>query len=168
MHCTSNYPTPFEQVNLRAMKTIENEFGISVGYSDHTMGIEVPIAAVALGATIIEKHFTLDREMDGPDHLASLEPNELKAMCHSIRNVSISLGNSEKQPTDEECDTIKVARKSIHSKHFIKKGQQIEMNDLQMLRPGIGISPMKLNEILGMKALRDIPPKTLMSWNLIG
>ncbi len=168
LHCTSNYPTPYDQVNLRAMKTIENEFGISIGYSDHTMGIEVPIAAVALGALVIEKHFTLDRTMDGPDHLASLEPNELKAMCYGIRNVSESLGSSTKQPTADELDTLKVARKSVHSKHLIEKGSKIEMNDLQMLRPGTGISPMKLDQIIGKSALRDIPQNTLISWDLVG
>jgi N,N'-diacetyllegionaminate synthase len=156
LHCNTEYPTPFEDVNLRAMNSIETELGVKIGYSDHTTGIEVPIAAVVLGATVIEKHFTLDRNMRGPDHKASLEPNELKQMVNSIRNIEKSLGNGIKQPSPSELKNIAIARKSIHLSRDMKEGEIIFENDLVMKRPGDGISPMLMNEIIGKKIICDL------------
>jgi N,N'-diacetyllegionaminate synthase len=155
LHCTTEYPTPFEDVNLAAMETIKNEFGLPIGYSDHTRGIEIPVAAVALGATIIEKHFTLDRSMEGPDHKASLEPDELKAMVSSIRHVEKAIGNSTKQPVKSEEKNMMIARKSIITSSSIKKGELFTEDNLTVKRPGNGISPMKWFEIIGKTATRD-------------
>lgn len=155
MHCNTQYPTPFEHVNLRAMKDIAEHTGKNVGYSDHTKGIEVPIAAVAMGATIIEKHFTLDRTMEGPDHFASLEPTELKEMVSAIRNIEKALGCERKQVTDSERENRAVARKSIVASTEIKKGEIFTENNLTTKRPGTGISPMKWHEVIGKKATRD-------------
>lgn len=155
MHCNTQYPTPFEDVNLNAIKTIREITGLPVGYSDHTVGIEVPIAAVAMGAPVIEKHFTLDRNMKGPDHKASLEPEELKAMVASIRHIEAALGNGEKKVSRSEAGNIAVARKSIIASRFIKKGEKLTEENLTTKRPGDGISPMKWLQILGTKAIRD-------------
>jgi len=155
LHCTTEYPTPFEDVNLKAMNTIREEFNVNIGYSDHTKGIEVPIAAVALGATVIEKHFTLDRNMEGPDHKASLEPNELKAMVDSIRHIELALGNGMKQPAESEKKNMAVVRKSIVAKYNIKKGEVLTEDNLTVKRPGSGISPMKWYEVIGTKAVKD-------------
>ena len=155
LHCTTQYPAPYAEVNLNAMQTLQNEFGCSVGYSDHTKGIEVPIAAVAMGATVIEKHFTLDRKMEGPDHKASLEPKELAAMVKAIRNIELALGNKEKKPSKSEKENIVVARKSIIAAENIKKGEVLTEKNLTTKRPGNGISPMKWHEVLGTKAIRD-------------
>lgn len=155
LHCNTEYPTPFEDVNLLAMQSIAKQFGTKVGYSDHTRGIEVPIAAVALGATVIEKHFTLDRNMPGPDHKASLEPDELKAMVSAIRNIEKALGSSEKKVTDSERKNIAIARKSIVAAKNIKKGDVLTEENLTVKRPGTGISPMRWEEVLGTKAVRD-------------
>jgi N,N'-diacetyllegionaminate synthase len=155
LHCNTEYPTPFEDVNLRAMQTIAERFDVKVGYSDHTQGIEVPIAAVALGATVIEKHFTLSRDMEGPDHKASLEPDELKAMVVAIRNVEKALGNGEKQVTDSERKNMDIARKSIVAAKDIKKGAILAENNITVKRPGNGISPMHWEEVLGKTAKRD-------------
>ncbi|MCT2534642.1 N-acetylneuraminate synthase [Aquibacillus koreensis] len=155
LHCTTEYPTPFTDVNLLAMKSIEKEFGVAVGYSDHTKGIEVPIAAVAMGATVVEKHFTLDRNMEGPDHKASLEPNELKAMVSAIRNVEVAIGTSEKKPVDSERKNMTIARKSIIANRPIKKGEIFTEENLTVKRPGNGISPMKWLEVIGSPAIRD-------------
>lgn len=158
LHCNTEYPTPFADVNLLAMLQIQKEIGLAVGYSDHTLGIEVPIAAVALGATIIEKHFTLDKNMPGPDHAASLEPNELKAMVIAIRNIEEAIsGNALKNPSNSEMKNMVIARKSIHLKHALKAGHIITLNDLEMKRPGDGISPMKIEEIVGRKLALDLP-----------
>lgn len=157
LHCNTEYPTPFSDVNLRAMQHIKSQFGVSVGYSDHTLGIEVPIAAVALGATIIEKHFTLDRTLPGPDHAASLEPAELKAMVSSIRNLEKALGTDVKAPSPSELKNISVARKSIHLKVDKKRGDKINEEDFEMLRPGDGISPMALRTVIGKTLLNDLP-----------
>lgn len=162
LHCTTEYPTPFEDVNLTAMKTIHNEFGVSVGYSDHTKGIEIPIAAVAMGATVIEKHFTLDRNMEGPDHKASLEPNELKAMVNAIRNVEIAIGSGEKKPAQSEMKNMAVARKSIIANCNIKKGEIFTEENLTVKRPGNGISPMKWFEVIGKPAVRDFEEDELI------
>ena len=155
LHCNTDYPTKMEEVNLRAMNTIENAFSVEIGYSDHTKGIEVPIAAVALGAKIIEKHFTLDRNMEGPDHKASLEPNELKSMVDSIRNVEIALGNGIKNLTESEKKNVKIARKSIICSSDIKKGDTFTEDNLTIKRPGTGLSPKIWDKILGKKAKRD-------------
>ena len=155
LHCNTEYPTPFEDVNLRAMLTIKEHFGVDVGYSDHTKGIEVPIAAVAMGATIIEKHFTLDRNMQGPDHKASLEPQELADMVKSIRNIEKSLGNGVKIPSPSERKNIEIARKSIVARCTIKKGDFLTEVNITTKRPGNGISPMRWFEVLGTKAIHD-------------
>lgn len=162
LHCTTEYPTPFEDVNLRAMNTIKEEFGVKVGYSDHTKGIEVPIAAVALGATVIEKHFTLDRNMEGPDHKASLEPNELKAMVDSIRHIELALGNGMKQPAESEKKNMAVARKSIIARKDIKAGEIFTEENLTVKRPGDGISPMRWFDIIGKPAPRDFEEDELI------
>ena len=162
LHCNTQYPTPYEDVNLRAMLTLRDEFGVTVGYSDHTPGIEVPIAAVAMGAKIIEKHFTLDRNMGGPDHKASLEPDELKAMVVCIRNIEKALGNSEKRVTESEKENIAVARKSIVAKTGIKKGDIISEGNITTKRPGTGISPMEWNEVIGTRAIRDFETDELI------
>lgn len=162
LHCTTEYPTPYEDVNLNAMLAIKEKFGYEVGYSDHTMGIEVPIAAVALGAKVIEKHFTLDRTMDGPDHKASLEPSELKTMVDSIRNIELSMGTGIKEPADSEKKNIAIARKSIVANQSIKKGDILTETNLTVKRPGDGISPMKWFEIIGTKAIRDFEEDELI------
>ncbi|MBO4521346.1 MAG: N-acetylneuraminate synthase [Alphaproteobacteria bacterium] len=155
LHCTTEYPCPYEAVNLKAMLTMRDAFHLPVGYSDHTKGIEVPIAAVAMGATIIEKHFTLDRNMEGPDHKASLEPDELKAMVAAIRHIEAALGTGEKEPAECEKKNIAVARKSIVAKRAIKKGEILSEENLTVKRPGDGISPMRWDEIIGTPAARD-------------
>lgn len=155
LHCTTNYPTPMQDVNLRAMLTMREHTGLPVGYSDHTLGIEVPVAAVALGARIIEKHFTLDRNMEGPDHKASLEPDELKDMVSAIRNIEQAMGDGEKRPSESEKANIVVARKSIVASRRIEKGDIFDEENLTTKRPGGGISPMHWNEILGTRAGRD-------------
>lgn len=162
LHCTTNYPTPMDDVNLRAMLTLERECGCAVGYSDHTQGIEVPIAAVAMGATVIEKHFTLDRNMDGPDHKASLEPDELKAMVSAIRNVEKAMGNGNKVPSPSEMANIAVARKSIIAAKDIRAGEIFSEENLTTKRPGTGINPMRWNEVLGQKAKRDFAEDELI------
>lgn len=162
LHCNTEYPTPFEDVNLKAMETMRDEFHLEVGYSDHTKGIEVPIAAVALGATIIEKHFTLDRNMEGPDHKASLEPQELVEMVKSIRNIEKALGNGEKVPSTSEQKNITVARKSIVAKTKIKTGEVFTEKNITVKRPGTGISPMKWLEVLGKTAVRDFEEDELI------
>lgn len=155
LHCNTEYPTPFDDVNLRAMLTLKEKFNVEVGYSDHTKGIEVPIAAVAMGATIIEKHFTLDRNMEGPDHKASLEPNELKQMVESIRNIEKALGNGEKKVSTSEKKNIDIARKSIVANCNIKKGEVFNEINITTKRPGNGISPMKWNDVIGKTAKKD-------------
>ncbi|MDD3040951.1 N-acetylneuraminate synthase [Bacteroides sp.] len=162
LHCTTEYPTPFEDVNLNAMNTIKEEFGVKVGYSDHTKGIEVPIAAVALGATVIEKHFTLDRNMEGPDHKASLEPNELKAMVDFIRHIELALGNGMKQPAESEKKNMAVARKSIIASKDIKAGEIFTEENLAVKRPGHGISPMRWFDVIGKSAPRDFEEDELI------
>jgi N,N'-diacetyllegionaminate synthase len=155
LHANTMYPTPMEDVNLNAMLTIQKEFGVDIGYSDHTLGIEVDIAAVAMGASCIEKHFTLDKTMDGPDHKASLEPEELKAMVGAIRNIEKALGSSEKKPSPSEIVNIYVVRKSIISKTNINKGDILDENNLCVKRPGSGVSPMKWDEVIGTISSKD-------------
>lgn len=155
LHCNTDYPTFMKDVNLKAMLNIKNELNVEVGYSDHTLGIEIPIAAVALGAKVIEKHFTLDRKLPGPDHSASLEPSELKSMISSIRNIEIAMGNGQKEPSPSEMKNILIARKSIFAKKFIKKGDEFSEQNLTTKRPGTGISPMKWNDYLGKTSTRN-------------
>ncbi len=162
LHCNTEYPTPMKDVNLKAMNDLADNFGVTVGYSDHTKGIEVPIAAVAMGAKIIEKHFTLDRNMDGPDHKASLEPSELKAMVNSIRNIEKALGDGHKHVSESERKNIAIARKSIIAACNIKKGELFTESNLTVKRPGDGISPMRWNDVIGMTAIRDFSEDELI------
>lgn len=155
LHCNTEYPTPFEDVNLRAMLTIRDELGVKVGYSDHTLKIEVPVAAVAMGAEVIEKHFTLDRNMEGPDHKASLEPDELKSMVRAIRNIEKALGDGIKHPSPSELKNRPIARKSIVAARDIRKGEPFTEENITAKRPGTGISPMQWDEVIGQKATRD-------------
>jgi N,N'-diacetyllegionaminate synthase len=155
LHANTEYPTPMEDVNLKAMQTIATAFNMDVGYSDHTLGIEVDIAAVAMGAKVIEKHFTLDRMMEGPDHKASLEPDELKAMVQAIRNIEKSLGNGIKKPSKSERKNIAIVRKSIVAKENIKQGDILSEENLAIKRPGNGINPMRWDEIVGSVARKD-------------
>jgi N,N'-diacetyllegionaminate synthase len=158
LHCNTEYPTPMEDVNLRAMKTLGATFETAVGYSDHTLGIEIPVAAVALGATAIEKHFTLDCTLEGPDHRASLEPNELAAMVRAIRNVNMALGTGIKEPSPSEKRNIPIARKSIVAARAIRKGEKFTEKNLAVKRPSQGLSPMRWDEVLGTLAGKDFVP----------
>lgn len=163
LHCNTEYPTPFEDVNLKAMNALRQDFGVEVGYSDHTKGIEVPIAAVALGATVIEKHFTLDCNMEGPDHKASLEPDELKAMVSAIRNIEKAVGgDGTKHVSESEKKNISVARKSIVAACDIKAGDVLTEQNLTVKRPGNGISPMRWEEVVGTKAKHDFSEDDLI------
>ena len=155
LHCNTQYPTPYEDVNLLAMNELRERYNVEVGYSDHSAGIEVPIAAVAMGATVIEKHFTLDKNMEGPDHKASLSPNELAQMVESIRNIEVALGSGHKGPSKSELENISVARKSIIASRSIKKGEKFTEGNLTTKRPGNGISPMKWSSVIGTYAVRD-------------
>ena len=155
LHCTTEYPAPMEEVNLRAMQTIRDTFEVAVGYSDHTMGIEVALAAVALGATVIEKHFTLDRNLPGPDHKASLEPAELEALVRGIRNVERALGSRHKAPTERERANMVVARKSLVAACAIHAGEAFTERNLTVKRPGSGVSPMLWDQVLGRPAPHD-------------
>ncbi len=163
LHCNSEYPTPMQDVNLHAMVSLKEKFGNEVGYSDHTKGIEVPIAAVALGAIVIEKHFTISRDLEGPDHKASLEPVELAEMVSSIRNIEKAIGKKIKQPTPSEKENINAVRKSIVAACPIKKGQQYSEKNLCIKRPGHGISPMRWDEVMCLKANRDFQKDELIS-----
>jgi len=155
LHANTMYPTPMEDVNLKAMQTIGSAFNCAYGYSDHTLGIEVDIAAVAMGASVIEKHFTLDKNMQGPDHKASLEPDELKAMVKAIRNIELALGSSTKKPSKSEQPNMAVARKSIVAQTSIKKGEILSEKNVMIKRPGSGISPMRWDEVIGQIAEKD-------------
>ena len=155
LHCNTEYPTPFEDVNFKAMITMRDELGVEVGYSDHTLGIEIPIAAAALGATIIEKHFTLDRNLPGPDHRASLEPVELEAMVEAIRKIEMAMGDGVKKPSPSEFKNITIARKSLVAATTIRSGEFFTADNLTVKRPGTGISPMRWDEILGQISPRD-------------
>lgn len=162
LHCTTEYPAPYEDVNLKAMNTMREKFNLPVGYSDHTQGIEVPIAAVAMGAVIIEKHFTLDKNMEGPDHRASLEPEELTQMVHAIRNIERAIGDGIKVPAQSERKNIEIARKSIVAGKKIKRGETFTEENITTKRPGNGLSPMKWHEVLGTKAIRDFEEDELI------
>lgn len=162
LHCTTEYPAPIKEVNLNAMRTLQEEFGYPVGYSDHTQGIEISLAAAALGAAVIEKHFTLDRTLPGPDHRASLEPDELKAMVEGIRKIETALGSSEKRPSDTEIKNRDVARKSIVALRRIARDEVLTVDNITTKRPGCGISPMRWNDVLGTKAVRDFEEDELI------
>lgn len=163
LHCNTEYPTPYEDVNLRAMEAMKREFHIPVGYSDHTRGIEVPIAAVAMGATVIEKHFTLSRQMEGPDHAASLEPDELTAMVSAIRHIEKALGSPDKHVTPSEAKNIAIARKSIVARRDITAGELLTEENLAVKRPGTGLSPMLWDSVVGTHAVRNFPADSLIS-----
>jgi len=154
LHCNTDYPTPFHDVNLRAMQTMSTKLGVKIGYSDHTTGIEVSVAAVALGASVIEKHFTLDRRLPGPDHKASLEPAELRALVAAVRNVEAALGSAEKRVTPSEKKNILVARKSLVAARDIRKGEKFTLDNLAAKRPGSGMSPMLWDKVIGRRARR--------------
>lgn len=162
LHCNTQYPTPFVDVNLRAMQALESLKPFAVGYSDHTVGIEVPVAAVAMGAAVIEKHFTLDKTLPGPDHKASLEPSELAAMVRSIRNIECALGSAEKHVSPSERANIEIARKSIVAARDIKAGETFTEENITVKRPGNGISPMRWDEIIGVAAPRDFVADSLI------
>ena len=164
LHCNTEYPTPVEDVNLRAMLTIESKLGVKVGYSDHTLGIEVAVAAVALGASVKEKHFTLNRTLPGPDQAASLEPKELKAMVTAIRNIEQALGDGVKRPSLSEKKNIPLARKSIVAKKLINKGTTFSKKNLTVKRPGTGISPMEWDELLGRISNKDFIKDDIISF----
>jgi len=155
LHCTTEYPTPFRDVNLKAMQTMRDELGVDVGYSDHTIGIDVPVAAVAMGAGIIEKHFTLDRTLPGPDHAASLEPDELKDMVLAIRNIEDALGDGVKRPSESEEKNISIVRKSIVAAGAIRKGELLSSQNLAVKRPGTGVSPMEWDRVVGTVVDRE-------------
>ena len=167
LHCVSNYPAKMEDVNLRIMGTLKQAFKIPVGFSDHTLGITVPIAAVALGACVIEKHFTLDRNLPGPDHKASLEPDDLKEMVKAIRDLERALGDGVKKPTKDEEEIKKVARRSIVAKVDIPEGTIITENMLDIKRPGIGIEPKYFDPVIGMRAKKDIKKSDIVTWKMI-
>jgi N,N'-diacetyllegionaminate synthase len=162
LHCNTEYPTPMGDVNLLAMNTIKLAFKVNVGYSDHTLGIEIPIAATALGATVIEKHFTLDRNMEGPDHIASLEPNDLIEMVKAIRNIDLALGDGIKAPSPSEKKNIEIARKSIVAADNLKAGDIISEKNITIKRPGCGISPLFWDEIIGKKVTKDCEEDELL------
>ena len=162
LHCTTEYPTPMAEVNLRAMRSIQRAFGVDVGYSDHTPGIEVAIAAVAMGACVIEKHFTMDRKLPGPDHKASLEPDDLVAMVSAIRNIEIALGDGIKRLTQSEARNKPVMRKSLVASEKIKAGEIFSTTNITVKRPGTGVSPMRWDEIIGRTASRDFAEEELI------
>jgi len=164
LHCTTNYPASYEEVNLKAMQTLAAAFKLPIGYSDHTLGIEVPVAAVAMGAKIIEKHFTLDKKLPGPDHMASLEPDELKEMVKAIRNIEKALGDGIKKPNKSEIEIMKVARKSLISTRDIRAGEIIKESDIAIKRPGTGIPPKFKVIIIGMKLVNDIRQDEPFRW----
>lgn len=162
LHCNTEYPTPYADVNLKAMLTMRDELHVKMGYSDHTQGIEIPVAAAALGATVIEKHFTLDKNMEGPDHRASLEPQELCEMVRQIRNVELALGSGQKVPSASEQKNINIVRKSIVAKEGIKQGEIFTDENITAKRPGSGISPMRWNEVIGQRAIRNFEADELI------
>lgn len=168
LHCVSAYPAPVEEMNLRAMDTLRARFGGPVGLSDHTLGIEVAIAAVARGAAIVEKHFTLDKRLPGPDHRASLEPGELRSLVQAIRTVEAALGDGEKRPTSSEADTRRVARKSLVARRAIGAGQRLTADLVAIKRPGTGISPAELQRALGRTVVRDLAADEVIDWTALG
>jgi len=164
LHCNTEYPTPMADVNLRAMCSIREAFGVAVGYSDHTAGIEVPVAAVALGATVVEKHLTLDRNSPGPDHKASLEPDEFSAMVRAIRNIEQAMGDGIKRPSSSEAKNKPIARKSLVAASPIRAGELFTPDNVAVKRPGTGINPMRWDEVMGRAAHRGFAPDELLEW----
>ena len=164
LHCTSNYPTSYDEVNMKAMQTLQQKFGYPIGYSDHTKGDLASIVAVAMGATVIEKHFTLDKNMEGPDHKASLNVEELKEMVDDIRAVETIMGNGVKQPMKSELNTRIVARKSVVLAHNIQKGEILKKEDLVLKRPGNGLAPEYLDELIGKVLVRDMKAEEMITW----
>ena len=164
LHCITGYPTSFEEANLNFIKTLQNELDVPIGFSDHSPGIELPIAAVALGACVVEKHFTLDKTLEGPDHKASLNPDEFKAMVSAIRNVEVAMGDGVRRFSKNEKEIKQVARKSIILKEDINEGTIIKKEMLAIKRPGTGISPKEINNVIGMKANKDLKYGTLLNW----
>ena len=167
LHCNTEYPTPMEDVNLRAMNAIAETLGVAVGYSDHTLGIEVPLAAVALGAQVIEKHFTLDRSLPGPDQLASLEPAELADLVTGIRMVEQALGTGQKIPSEKELQNRIAARRSLVTTQDIAAGRLLQPEDLAVMRPGSGLAPKELERVIGMRVRWDIPGGTVLSEDML-
>jgi N,N'-diacetyllegionaminate synthase len=167
LHCTSNYPAAYADVNLKAMQTLAQEFQLPVGYSDHTLGVLVPTMAVAMGACVIEKHFTLDKSLPGPDHEASMTPEELKDLVQCIRNAESALGNGEKKPSDSELPIRALVRRSVTLKNTLAKGDSIKEADLILLRPGTGISPADFSKIIGTKLALDLPAGSTLLWEHI-
>lgn len=166
LHCVSSYPAKPAHVNLRAMQTLANEFSVPVGFSDHTLGIEIPLAAAALGASVIEKHLTLDKSLPGPDHRASLEPEEFAAMVRGIRTVESALGDGHKRPSPDELDTASVARKSLVSAHSLGRGTILAKDDIAIRRPGTGLGPALRSELIGRRLSRDVQEGELFEWEM--
>jgi N,N'-diacetyllegionaminate synthase len=166
LHCTSSYPAPFTDLNLKAISTIKEKFNVAVGYSDHSLGIEIPIAAVALGATVIEKHLTLDKSMPGPDHIASIEPHEFKQMVEAIRNIESSLGDGDKRPVDSELKNVEIVRRSIVAKSTIQKGEMFSEVNLSCKRPATGMSPMLWDSLIGKVSTKDYSADDLIEEEL--
>ena len=167
LHCITGYPTSFEEANLNFIKTLQREFDVPIGFSDHSPGIELPIAAVALGACVVEKHFTLDKTLEGPDHKASLNPEEFKAMVNAIRNVEVAMGDGVRKFSENEKEIKKVARKSIILNEDINKGNIIKKEMLSIKRPGTGISPKEINNVIGMKVIKDLKANTVLKWEYL-
>lgn len=168
LHCVTEYPAPYKDINLRAISTMREAFGLSIGYSDHTEGIEIALAAVALGAEVIEKHFTLDKNSEGPDHKASIEPDGFREMVRAIRNIEAAFGDGRKRPAESELKNIPIARKSIVAANAIRRGQKITKDLLAIKRPGYGIQPKELEKILGLKASRSISKDQVITWEDLG
>ena len=164
MHCITGYPTSFEEANLNFIKTLQNELDVPIGFSDHSPGIELPIAAVALGACVVEKHFTLDKSLEGPDHKAPLNPKEFKAMVDAIRNVEVAMGDGVRKFSENEEEIKKVARKSIVLNQDVKKGTVLQREMLSIKRPGTGIPPKFINDIIGKEIIEDLKSGTVVLW----
>ncbi|CAM3027412.1 N,N'-diacetyllegionaminate synthase [Legionella worsleiensis] len=167
LHCTSNYPAAYHDVNLKAMCTLAKEFHLPVGYSDHTLGIMVPTLAIGMGATVIEKHFTMDKSLPGPDHLASMDPEELKILVQTVRDAESALGDGEKKPTENEIPIRALVRRSVSLKHDLPKGAHLSQDDLILLRPGTGISPAELPQIIGARLSVNLPAGSTLLWEHI-
>ncbi|RUR20254.1 N-acetylneuraminate synthase [Legionella sp. km535] len=167
LHCTSNYPAAYQDVNLKAMQTLAQEFNLPVGYSDHTLGTLIPTLAIGMGACVIEKHFTMDKTLSGPDHLASMSPDELKTMVSSIRDAESALGNGVKKPSENEIPIRALVRRSVTLKHDLSKGDQISSDDLILLRPGTGISPSELPNVVGARLSLNLPAGSTLLWEHI-
>ena len=167
VHCITGYPTSFEEANLNFIKTLQSEFDVPIGFSDHSPGIELPIAAVALGACVVEKHFTLDKNMEGPDHKASLNPEEFKAMVDAIRHVEVAMGDGVRHFSDDELEIKKIARKSIVLNQNVKKNSFIEKEMLSIKRPGDGIAPKFINDVVGKKLNKDLDANSVLKWDYL-